>query len=92
MIEGMEQLPYHKRLQRLGLIILIRKILGGAVMEVYKIVMGVDKVNRSQNTRTRGYPWKLAGDKFKTNKRKYFFMEYIIYGTHYHRRLLRPIV
>ena len=51
---------------------------------VYKIMHGVENVDRdnvfsfSHSTRTQGYPMKLIGGRFRRDKRKHFFTQYII--------------
>lgn len=55
-----------------------RRGLSGDMIGVYVIMKGSYKVNRellftnSQNTRSRGHPVKIAEDRVKTNRRKYF--------------------
>ena len=46
MIKGLEQLPYEGRLQHLGLFNLQKRRLRGHLVEVYKIMHGVEKVDR----------------------------------------------
>uniref|UniRef100_K7EYK1 Reverse transcriptase domain-containing protein n=1 Tax=Pelodiscus sinensis TaxID=13735 RepID=K7EYK1_PELSI len=79
MIRGLERVPYEERLKRLGLFILEKRRLRGDMIEVYKIMSGVDKVNKlftcSHNIRTRGHEMKLMGRRFKTNKRKFSFTQ-----------------
>ena len=55
------------------------------MIEVYKIMPGVENVDREtffslfQNTRTqRGHPMKLIGGKFRTNRRENFFTQCIV--------------
>ena len=62
-----------------------KRSLRGDMIEVYKIMHGVENVDRetffslSQNTRTQwGQPMKLIGGRFRTNKRKYFFRQHIV--------------
>ena len=68
----------------MGLFSLEKRRLRGDMIEVYKIMPGVENVDRetffslSQNTRTRGHPMKLIGGRSRTNKRKYFFTQRIV--------------
>ena len=55
------------------------------MIEMYKVMHGMDKrIDRetffslSQNTRTQGHPMKLAVGRFRTNKRKHFFIQRIV--------------
>ena len=79
MITGLGHLPYEERLQRLGLFSLEKRHLREDMIEMHKIIQGMDKVERgklfslSHNTRTRGYPLQLSVGRVRTEKRKYFF-------------------
>ena len=81
MVNGLEHLPYEGRLQQLGLFSLEKRRLRGDVIEVYKIMHGVENVERetffslSQNTRIQGHPIKMIGGRSRTNTRKYFFIQ-----------------
>ncbi|CAM5097662.1 unnamed protein product [Natator depressus] len=81
MIRGLEWVPYEERLKRLGLFSLEKRRLRGDMIEVYKIMSGVKKVNKeklypcSHNIRTRGHQMKLMGSRFKINKSKFFFTQ-----------------
>ncbi|CAM4577882.1 unnamed protein product [Lepidochelys olivacea] len=83
-IRGMERLLYEERLIRLGLFSLEKRQLRGDMIEVYKSMTGVEKVDKevlfitSHNTRTRGHQMKSICSKFKTNKRKYFFTQHTV--------------
>ncbi|CAM5105037.1 unnamed protein product [Natator depressus] len=78
MIRGLERVPSEERLKRLGLFSLEKRRLRGDMVEVYKIMSGVEKVNKeklftcSHNIRTRGHQMKLMGSRFNTNKSKFF--------------------
>lgn len=76
--------PYQGRLKRPGLFSLERRKLNRDMVGVYENLKGVDKVNKKLlftkpcNVGTRGHPVKLEGDRFKTNKRKSFFMQDVV--------------
>uniref|UniRef100_K7EXW6 Reverse transcriptase domain-containing protein n=1 Tax=Pelodiscus sinensis TaxID=13735 RepID=K7EXW6_PELSI len=78
MIRDLERVPYEERLKRLGLFSLEKRRLRGDMIEVYKIMSGVERADKeklfisSHNRRTRGHQMKLMGSRFKTNKRKFF--------------------
>uniref|UniRef100_K7GG65 Reverse transcriptase domain-containing protein n=1 Tax=Pelodiscus sinensis TaxID=13735 RepID=K7GG65_PELSI len=84
MIRGLERVPYKKRLKRLGLFSLEKRRLRGDMIEVYKIMNGVERADKeklfisSLYRRTRGHQMKLMGSRFKTNKRKFFFTQRVV--------------
>ncbi|CAM5124383.1 unnamed protein product, partial [Natator depressus] len=67
MIRGLEWVSYEERLKRLRLFSLEKRSLRGDMIEIYKIMSGVEKVNKeklftcSHNIRTRGHQMKLMG-------------------------------
>ena len=76
MMTGLEHLRYGERLQCLGLFSLEKRCLRGNMIEMYKIMQGMDKVDRgklSRNTRTREHPLKLSVGRVRRDKRKHFF-------------------
>uniref|UniRef100_K7F1Z4 Reverse transcriptase domain-containing protein n=1 Tax=Pelodiscus sinensis TaxID=13735 RepID=K7F1Z4_PELSI len=83
-IRGLERVPYEERLKRLGLFSLEKRRLRGDMLEVYKIMSGVERADKeklfisSHNRRTRGHQMKLMGSRFKTNKRKFFFTQRVV--------------
>uniref|UniRef100_A0A3B3RWV8 Reverse transcriptase domain-containing protein n=1 Tax=Paramormyrops kingsleyae TaxID=1676925 RepID=A0A3B3RWV8_9TELE len=84
MIPGLRGMSYEERLAELNLFSLEQRRLRGDMIQVYKILTGLDAVqpndyfNISLNTRTRGHKWKLAGEHFKTNLRKHFFTQRVV--------------
>uniref|UniRef100_K7EYK2 Reverse transcriptase domain-containing protein n=2 Tax=Pelodiscus sinensis TaxID=13735 RepID=K7EYK2_PELSI len=84
MIRDLERVPYEERLKRLGLFSLEKRRLRGDMIEVYKIMSGVERADKeklfisSHNRRTRGHQMKLMGSRFKTNKRKFFFTQRVV--------------
>ena len=65
MLPGMEGISYEERWTKLGLFSLERWRLRGDLIEVYKIMKGIDRVNswklfpRSEMTNTRGHKFKV---------------------------------
>ena len=84
MIKGLEHFPYEERLRRLGLFSLEKRRLRGDMIEVYKIMHGLEKVEKdvffslSHNTRTRGHSMKLLSSRVRTDRRKYYFTQRVI--------------
>ena len=75
MMTGLGHLPYEERLQHLGLFSLEKRHLRGDMTETYKIMQGMDKVDRgklfslSRNTRTWGPPHKLTDRRARTDQK-----------------------
>ena len=85
MIQGLEHLPCEGRFNQLGLFSLEKRRLRGDRIEGYKIMHGVENVERetlfslSENTRTQwGHPMKLMGGRSGRNKTEYFFTQRIV--------------
>lgn len=84
LIPGIKDESYEKRLKILNLFSLRKRRLRGDLIEVFKYVKGINKVNYvgflrpSVVSRTRGHKWKLTKGKFSTDIRKYFFTQRVI--------------
>uniref|UniRef100_A0A3B3RVY9 Reverse transcriptase domain-containing protein n=1 Tax=Paramormyrops kingsleyae TaxID=1676925 RepID=A0A3B3RVY9_9TELE len=84
MIPGLRGMSYEERLFELNLFSLKQRRLRGDMIQVYKILTGLDAVQPnsyfsiSSNTRTRGHRWKLAGEHFKLDLRKHFFTQCVV--------------
>ncbi|XP_048853901.1 uncharacterized protein LOC125721830 isoform X1 [Brienomyrus brachyistius] len=84
MIPGLRGMSYEERLLELNLFSLKQRRLRGDMIQVYKILTGLDAVQAnsyfsiSLNTRTRGHRWKLAGEHFKLDLRKHFFTQRVV--------------
>jgi len=64
MLPGLDGLSYKERLDRLGLFSLEHRRLRGDLIEVYKIMRGIDKVD-SQHLFPKGGESKTRGHRFK---------------------------
>ena len=80
----MEGLNYEERLGKLGLFSLERRRMRGVLIEVYKIMKGIDRVNggklfpRSEVTITRGHGLKVRGAKYNSDIRGMFFTQRVV--------------
>lgn len=80
MMPGLRGLSYNERLDKLGLYSLERRRMRGDLIEVYKIMRGIDRVDVSRlfplrlgEVNTRGHDFRLKGERFKGNIRGGFF-------------------
>ena len=79
MIEGFGDLSYKERLRRTGLNTLEERRIIGDLIETFKIIKGISKVDYtkffsiSENNRTRGNSYKLEKKQCNTNIRSSFF-------------------
>ena len=78
----MEGISYEEKLEKLGLFSLERRRLRSDLIEVYKIMRGMDRVDsqklfpRVGESITRGHRFKVRGARFKGDVRgKYFYTE-----------------
>ena len=84
MIEGFGRLSYDERLRRAGLTTLEERRIRGDLIETFKMVKGISKVDHtkffsiSENNRTRGNSYKLEKKQCNTNIRSSFFSQRIV--------------
>ena len=84
LIPSISELPYPQRLKRLGLPSLQYRRLRADVIQVYKIIHGIDRIEISMffklanDERTRGHRYKIVKQRCRTNKRKNFFSNRIV--------------
>ena len=75
MLPGMEDISYEERLEKLGLFSLERRRLRGDLIEVYKIMRGMDRVDsqklfpRLEESITVWHRFKVRGARFKGDVR-----------------------
>jgi ribonuclease P/MRP protein subunit RPP40 len=83
-VVGFRGVPYHDRLQRLGLYSLERRRLRGDLIEVYKMVRGLsgihmgDLIEFRNGRELRGHSKKLAKKRCKLELRKGFFTHRVV--------------
>ena len=71
MLPGLEGISYEERLEKLGLFSLVRRRLRGKLIEVYKIMRGMDRVDsqelfpRVEESITRGIGLRCEGQVLK---------------------------
>ena len=84
LIPGMSGLSYEERLDRLGLYSLEFRKLRGDLIETYKILKGLDKLDAGRlfpmlgESRTRGHSLRIRGNSFRTEMRKTFFTQRVV--------------
>ena len=84
LIPGMSGLSYEERLDRLGLYSLEFRRLRGDLIETYKILKELDKLDAGRlfpmlgESRTRGHSLRIRGDSFRTEMRKTFFTQRVV--------------
>ena len=84
LIPRLRNKPYEERLSELNLFSLTKRRLRGDLIEVFKIVKGIENMDKekyftidtSNTTRSNGY--KIVGKRFQTNEAKYFFFNRIV--------------
>ena len=81
MVPGIKDKGYEVRHRMLNLFKLSKRRLRGDLIEAFKFMNGINKVDHVQLfrvslvSRMRGHKWKLAKEKFHTDIRKYFFTQ-----------------
>ena len=84
LIPEMRGLAYEERLSRLGLYSLEFRRLRGDLIETYKIMKGLDRVEAARlfplttETRTRGHSLKIRGNQFRTELRRNNFSQRVV--------------
>ena len=84
MLPGLGGMPYEDRLRELGLFSLERRRLRGDLIEVYKMLRGIDRVDsqrlfpRAEMVATRGHRFKVWGGKYRSDVRGKFFTQRVV--------------
>ena len=84
LIPGMAGMTYEERLGRLGLYSLEFRRMRGDLIETYKILAGLDRLDSERmfpmagEPRTRGHSLRIRGKPFRTEMRKNFFTQRVV--------------
>jgi len=84
LIPELRGLDYEERLSRLGLYSLEFRRMRGGLIETYKIMKGIDKMEAGRlfplagKTRTRGHSLKIKGSRRRTEFRRNFFTQRVV--------------
>ena len=84
MLPGLEGRSYEERLRELGLFSLERRRLRGDLIEVYKMMKGIDRVNvqrlfpRVDGAVTRGHNYRIHGGRYRRDVRGRFFTQRVV--------------
>ena len=85
MIRGLENLPYERRLQEVNLISLERRRLRADLIQVFKIMNGLEAIPKEKlfellpaSRNTRGHQQRIFKQRVRLDSRKYFFSQRII--------------
>ena len=84
MIEDCKGLKYSERLAATGLTSLEDRRIRGDLIEVFKIVKGISRVQHTtffkldEKRRTRGHTYKLVKDRSRLDIRKHFFSQRVV--------------
>ena len=84
LIEGSKNKKYSERLNEAGLISLEKRRVRGDLIQVFKTLKGIDRVNyknyfeMQNSSRTRGHSYKLVKKRSNLDIRKYFFSQRIV--------------
>ena len=74
MLPGLDGLRYKERLDRLGLFSLEHRRLRGNLIEIYKIMRGIDQLDSQYlfpkvgESKTRGHRFKVRGERYKRSR------------------------
>ena len=80
-LPGLEDMDYEERLNKLGLFSLERRRMRRNLIEVYKIMTGLDRVDSQSlfpGSITQGHRLKMRGRKFKRDARGKFFTQRMV--------------
>ncbi|XP_078059894.1 uncharacterized protein LOC144485672 [Mustelus asterias] len=84
MLPGLGGMPYEDRLRELGLFSLERRRMRGDLIEVYKMLRGLDRVDsqrlfpRAEMVATRGHRFKVLGGRYRGDVRGKFFTQRVV--------------
>lgn len=84
LIPRLRNKTYEDRLKELNLYSLSKRRLRGDLIEVFKIIKGIENVNYEKyftidtSNTTRGNGYKIVGKRFRTNEAKYFFFNRVV--------------
>ena len=85
MIERFKELTYEERLKRTGLISLEQRRVRGDLIQVFKILKEIDRVDHrdyfeiiSAGSKTRGHNVRLVKKRSRLDLRKYFFSQRVV--------------